>query len=133
MGRRTLSRSRPIGTSGDRDVGSSECAKKLERTDVAPRPRSAHRLRVGDQEGVELLVHGQIRRDVLGEVPLHLVVGVCVEQPNALADPDRVRVDDEGRMAACVEEDRIRCLRADPGLGEEVGAHYVRRAIEITR
>src|SRR5207249_789117 len=61
-----------------------------------------------------------------------IAVVVRVEEADPASDPDRVRVDHKGGMAARVEEDRIRGLRAHAALREQVLAHGLERAIEVS-
>ena len=83
------------------------------------------------EERVVLPVRLHIPGDVVLEVPLNLRVVVRGEEPHAPCDADRVRVDDEGGMAAREEQDRVGRLRAHPGLGEEVHAYDVGRPSEV--
>src|SRR5438046_3485733 len=65
-------------------------------------------------------------------MPLDIGVVVRVEEADPASDPDRVRVDWKDRVAARVEEDRVRGLRAHAALREQVVAHRLERAIEVS-
>src|SRR5438093_9992729 len=110
----------------------AEVTEILQRARLAPRRGAAQRFRMGDEERMVLLEHAEVSRQARLEMPLHVVVVAGVEEADPPSDPDRVRVDQEDGMAARVEEDRIGGLRAHTCLREQVLAHRLERAIEVS-
>ena len=83
------------------------------------------------EERVVLLIRRQVPGNPLLEVLLDRVIFAGPEESDPAADPFGVRVDDKDRVAAGVQEDRVRGLRTDAVLGEEVGAHHPGRTSEV--
>src|SRR5947209_19819952 len=110
-----------------------EVAEGLHWTSRARRVHAATQgLRVPHKERVVLLIRRQVPGNPLLEVPLDRAIFTGPKESDPPADPFGVRVDDEDRVASGVQEDRVRSLRADPILGEQVGAHLVRGTVEVT-
>jgi len=111
----------------------TEVAEGLDRALAASGLRAAKGLRMSHEERVVFAVGRQVPRDVSLEVPLGGAVLVGIEETDPPTDPQRVGIDNEDRMAPRVQQDRVCRLGADTILGEEIGAHHVRRPIEILR
>src|SRR5437899_5077169 len=111
----------------------AEVAEGLHWTFRARRVRTATQgLRVTHEERVVLLIRRQVPGNVLLEVSLDRAIFAGPEESDPAADPFGVRVDDEDWVAARVQEDRVRDLRADAILVQKVGAHHVGGTGEIT-
>ena len=111
----------------------TEVAEGLDRALAASGLRAAKGLRMSHEERVVFAVGRQVPRDVSLEVLLGEAVLVGIEETDPPTDPQRVGIDNEDRMAPRVQQDRVCRLGADTILGEEIGAHHVRRPIEILR
>ena len=92
-------------------------------TFLTPRPRLAVVVAGTDDEGVVLVVEGDLLREVVHEQGAHLRVGrPLVDQPVAGEEPPGVGVADEGKTVAGVQEDRVDRLRPEAVHLQELGA-----------
>src|SRR3989442_1279475 len=111
----------------------AEVAEGLHWTSRARRVRAATQgLRVPHEERVVLLIRRQVPGNVLFEGSLDRAIFAGPEESDPAADPFGVRVDDEDWVAARVQEDRVRDLRADAILVQKVGVHHVGGTGEVT-
>src|SRR5439155_20568912 len=91
------------------------------------------RLRMSHEEDVVLLIGHELWQKMLLEEILNRSVLASPKEADSRPDAFRIGIDDEDRMSAGVEEDRVRRLRRDAVQGQEVRAHHVRRTAEIAR
>ena len=84
------------------------------------------------EERVVLPIRHQVPGNLFLEVPLDRAIFAGPEESDPAADPFGVRVDDKDRVAAGVEEDRVRGLRADATLCEQVRADDIGGTGEVT-
>src|SRR5213594_316683 len=111
----------------------AEVAEGLHRTLGARRFHAATQgLRVAHEERVVLLIRRQVPGNPLLEVSLDRAIFAGPEESDPATDPFGVRIDDEDRVAARVQQDRVRGLRADAILSKQVRTHLVHGAGEVT-
>src|SRR5256712_11954392 len=82
---------------------------------------------------MRLLIYLEVRRNMALEEAVNRSVLSGQKEPDPRPDALRVGVDDEDRMSPGVEEDRVRGLRPDAILGQEIRAHHVHWTAEVAR
>src|SRR3989454_12738094 len=80
-----------------------------------------------------LLIDRELSRNMLFEETLNRSDLSGPKEPDPRPDALRVGVDDEDRLSPGVEEDRVRGLRPDAILGQEIRAHHVHWPAEVAR